>query len=433
MSQFTKILFFLFCVVCNQVAAQNGGFDVLNYHLKIEPDIQAKSVKGEVDILFSVDDATQQIALDCGSLSVEVVEGNSVVAFQQKDHQLIIQLKDKLPKENSIHITYQGNPTRGIHFMPEKNQVYTVFSTSEWMVCRNLITDKASIAMDVIVDENLQAVAHAVACGDLVEQKKFDNGKVCFSWVQNNSVPAYTFGFAIGEFNHSTIKHKETVLNCYSAAHTKAQLDTIFQYTADMIEFFESKTGVTYQNKSYNQILIGNHYQEMAGFSVLKETYGAMILKDSTETNLVSHEMAHQWWGNNITCERWGEFWLNEAFATFMSAAYNEHRFGKEKYLKDINAYREVYEKVKNEGNDKALVFKNWNNPSSSDRSIVYFKGAYVLHLMREELGDVAFWKGVKHYSKKYFGNSVNAALFQQAMEEATDTDLQPFFDKWVY
>ena len=429
MSQYTKIFVFLLCGVYSHIVAQNSGFDVLNYHLKIEPNIQEKSIKGEVDILFSVDDATQQIALDCGSLIVDTVKGQAVAAFHQQKNQLVIQLKEMLPKENSILITYQGAPKIGIHFLPDKNQVYTVFSTSEWMVCRNLITDKASISTDVIVDGNL----NAIACGELFERKKLDNGKMCYCWVQNNEVPAYTFGFAIGVFNHTIIKHKETLLNCYSASHTIAQLDTIFQYTADMIEFFESKTGVYYQNKSYNQILIGNHYQEMAGFAVLKETYGDMILKDSTETNLVSHEMAHQWWGNSITCERWGEFWLNESFATFMSAAYNEHRIGREKYLKDINSYRDVYEKVKKEGNDKALVFRNWNNPSSSDRSIVYFKGAYVLHLMREELGDAAFWEGVKHYSKKYFGKSVNAKLFQQAMEEATKTDLQPFFDEWVY
>ena len=197
--------------------------------------------------------------------------------------------------------------------------------------------------------------------------------------------------------------------------------------------FFEAKSGIPYAQPSYSQILIGNHYQEMSGFSILKESYGKLVMKDSTETNLISHELAHQWWGNMITCENWNHFWLNEGIATFMSAAFNGHKFGNDKYQSDIDSYRKVYESIKEKGKDKALVFGDWSNPTKEDHNLVYFKGAYVIHLLRLELGEKDFWKGIKFYSQKYFGRSVNTFDFQIVLEEATGRDLNPFFTKWIY
>jgi aminopeptidase N len=222
-------------------------------------------------------------------------------------------------------------------------------------------------------------------------------------------------------------------LNFYSKNHTSTQLKTIFSNTSDMIAFFEERSGTPYIQNSYSQILIGSHYQEMSGFAVLSDAYGALVLRDSTETNLISHELAHQWWGNLITCESWNHFWLNEGFATFMSAAYNGYRFGEEKYHADMDSYFQVYKAIKDSGQDKPLVFSSWFNATKEDRNLVYFKGAYVLHLLRIELGEQKFWHGIKSYSQKYFGKSVNTFQFQKSMEEAVGHNLNEFFNKWIY
>jgi aminopeptidase N len=226
--------------------------------------------------------------------------------------------------------------------------------------------------------------------------------------------------------------HSQVNIYNYAEKYTETDLNTIFRETPQMLSFFEKVSGVKYEQSSYSQVLIGNHYQELSGFSVLKESYGSLVLKDSTETNLISHELAHQWWGNRITCGNWGHFWLNEALATFMSAAYNEHRFGKEKYEADIAAYYNVYDDIRRRGKDKPLVFENWLNPSKDDRNIVYFKGAYVLHLLRKEIGEKAFWEGIKVYSERYFDKAVTTKDFQQTFEEVSKKDLNEFFQKWV-
>ena len=101
--------------------------------------------------------------------------------------------------------------------------------------------------------------------------------------------------------------------------------------------------------------------------------------------------------------------------------------------MKDIEEYRTNYEKVKNAGKDRSLVFPDWNNPTSEDRTLVYDKGAYVLHLLREELGDKVFWDGIRRYTRKYFGKSVVTSDFQKEMEAASNRSLKQFFDRWVY
>lgn len=407
----------------------HNSINVQSYHLRIEPNISRRYISGNVIIDFTIDSHTDQIVLDCGDININKIKGNSVKSFHQEGNKLFVNIVESDQTEYEIQIFYHGNPSRGILFLPAANQMYTVFSTEEWMICNNNPDDRATITTDLIVPDSLTTIASGV----FRSQKKLYNKKVLSSWHQSTATPAYTYGFSIGPFNKSTDKYGNVSLNYYSSSYDTGDLHSIFSNTSDMLQFFEEKSGIPYFQTSYSQILIGSHYQEMAGFSVLKKGYGMLVLQDPTEQNLISHELAHQWWGNMITCKSWNHFWLNEAFATYMSAAYNKHRFGREKYMDNIKAYQEVYETIKNKGNDKPLVFEDWSNPSSDDRNLVYFKGAYVLHLLRLKLGDKAFWTGIKRYSQRYYGKSVTSKNFQEAMERSASVNLDTFFNKWVY
>lgn len=428
----TISLFIFLCSLYPELLiAQIGGddTDVLHYHVTLEPNIPERSIEGNVHITFTTDGIRNQVTFDCGNLTIDKVEGQFVQSFVQEDQKLIIHFSKPLEGEQQLHIFYQGTPTRGVVFSTEPLQMYTVYFTHEWMVCHDQPHDRASIRMDVIVPAELTCIATGTWTG---KQEVKDN-KVMYSWHQQVATPPYTYGFAIGPFTKISEEVQGRRFDYYSAQHDSAELSTIFTSSADILHFFEEKSGVSYFQSSYSQVLIGNHYQEMSGFAVLKDSYGDMILKDSTEINLIAHELAHQWWGNMITCQDLGHFWLNEAFATFMSAAYNEKRFGRDKYMQNISAYEEVYDKIKAKGSDKPLVFESWTHPTADDRNLVYFKGAYVLHKLREALGDEKFWKGIKSYSQQFYGKSVVTQDFQQAMEKATQKDLTAFFDEWVY
>jgi len=134
-----------------------------------------------------------------------------------------------------------------------------------------------------------------------------------------------------------------------------------------------------------------------------------------------------------VTCYAWTEFWLNEGFATYMAAAYREHRFGRETYLKDVASMKARYEEVRARGNDRPLIFPSWDRPTADDRTVVYQKGAYVLHELREHVGDAAFWAGIRRYTIDHFGTSVTTADLHTAMEQASGMNLRAFFDRWVY
>ncbi|MEM6378850.1 MAG: M1 family aminopeptidase [Bacteroidota bacterium] len=103
------------------------------------------------------------------------------------------------------------------------------------------------------------------------------------------------------------------------------------------------------------------------------------------------------------------------------------------RFLLIIDSYYQVYEAIKERDNDKPLVFKEWSHPSSDDRNLVCFKGAYVLHLLREKLGNEAFWSAIKFYTIKHFGESVETDDFQKTIEASSGVDLADFFNEWVY
>ena len=431
--QYRKALVVLaiYCFIISSASQANGThpeIDVISYNVTIEPEIDKGYITGSVTIDFLIDQKANTIVLNSGNLQIDQVIGAYVLGFKSNDDKLTIELSQRTHKENEVTISFHGNPSRGLLFNSELDQAQTIFFTSHWMICNDSPEDKAKLNLNLLIPNN----KNCIASGALVNKTQ-KNGKTLFSWQQDYESPSYTYGFVIGNFNQAQEDTKDVILRYYAKDYAPDELLKVFKETKSMLSFFERKSGIKFYQSHYSQILIGNHYQEMSGFSVLKESYGKLVLKDSTETNLISHELAHQWWGNRITCKDWNHFWLNEAFATFMSAAYNEHRFGSQKYKSDIDSYFKVYQDIKKRGSDKALVFNNWTNPSRDDRNLVYFKGAYVLHLLRQELGDQTFWEGIKYYSKRYFGESVATINFQQAMETSSERSLDNFFNKWIY
>lgn len=412
-----------------QSFSERGVPNVLKYSVLLEPSISEKFIKGKVTIHFLLDGNVGEVAFNSGDLIIDAVKGQHVNSFRKEEQYLLIEL-DEGETEYEVAISYHGNPGRGVNFFPEVHQMHSAFHTSEWMVCNDNPGDKASIKLDLIVPDTLTVIAN----GMLKNKKELDNDKVMYSFTHDSGLPSYTFGFALGLFNSSADKAGDVVLKYFSQKYTPKELSIIFRETEAMLNFFVEKSGVPYYEGSYSQV-IGHGWvsQEMGGFALLRDSYGKQVLDDETQINLAAHELAHQWWGNKVTCQDWNHFWLNEGLAVYMSSAFKEHRFGRDAYLEDIKAYFDAYKKVIDKGMDKPLVFNEWINPTQEDRAIVYYKGAYVLHLLRKQLGDDAFWKGVRNYTQLNYGKTVASKDFQVAMEESAKANLDDFFDKWVY
>lgn len=406
-----------------------GAQDVLHYAATLEPNIAAKSVKGTVRIRFSTD--SQPAEFNCGDLSIDGVRlAGKPLKYSVGDRRLTVSLPSRSKRMLEIEIDFHGTPRYGIRFFPDRQQVYTIFSTSQWMVCVDDPADKATLTFKLILPASLTPVAN----GQLVSERALPNNRRVSEWTQSSAIPTYIFGFAAGPFRVIKEKRGNVEFQYLATNYSEAEVRRIFHDTPDMLNFFEDRAGVKYADKTYTQVLAaGGVEQEMSSFTALKESYGKQVLDNEQDQWLGAHEFAHQWWGNMVTCRDWRHFWLNEGIATFIAAAYLEHRFGHAAYQREIDSYLANYEKVRSAGKDKSLVFPDWINPTRDDRTLVYDKGAYVLHLLREEMGERAFWDGLRLFTRRHFGKSVVTSDFEAAMEQAHGKSLKEFFAKWVY
>jgi aminopeptidase N len=215
---------------------------------------------------------------------------------------------------------------------------------------------------------------------------------------------------------------------------TADSLRAKFAPTNEMLRFFESKSGVAYPHNEYTQVLIpGSEAQENTSFSVIGNENLNPILTNPQEDWVIAHELAHQWWGNLVTCKSWKHFWLNEGITVYMVAAYKEHRWGKSAYDNEIQIIRKRYQKAIDAKFDVPLTYAKEYPSLQMKRAIAYSKAAIFLDTLRSSIGDKPFWRGLRLFTQKHQGGGVVSKDFQDAMQVASGKDLSSLFNKWVY
>ncbi|HEX8068705.1 MAG TPA: M1 family metallopeptidase [Pyrinomonadaceae bacterium] len=427
---------FLVCLSLVHVAraAEVGArpYDVLHYEAEVRPDIEAESVSGVVDVkLRSLVRGLAEARLDAVGIVVEdVSERGAPRQFVSDAGLLTVRFARALAagEVRTLRIRYHATPTRGLRFFPD--QFYAAYNTHHWLVCNFHPGDKATLRLTLIVPAELQVVGN----GRLLGETRQPDGSKRSVWQQETPLPAYTFGFAAGRFQETTQQAGPLRLRFLADTYTPAQVARIFADTPDMFAFFTRRAGVAYAGPVYTQALVaGGVMQELGGFTLLRADYGAEVLAEPRENWLVAHELAHQWWGNNVTCADWSHFWLNEGMATFMTAAYKEQRFGRAEYERELALARRRYAQLRAAGQDRPLAFRQPVAEADAGGPLVYNKGALVLHLLRYELGERAFWAGLRRYTRAGFGRGVTSDDLRAAMEQASGQRLTDFFDHWVY
>ncbi len=425
----------LFALLGASGAGAQTGWRVAQFSLELEPRFESKTILGTLRMDFSVQQAgMRQLTLDAGALRIDTVElAGRPVAFAKTGSQLRIDLPDTLQANmvQQLQVRYTGEGSGGLRFDPDSPQVATAFSTSHWMPCLDDPAVRAPFHLTLVLPAGLVSVGNGTP---RAPQQRADT-KLRHVWRLDQPMPSYLYGFAAGPFAQTQAMAGKTRLEYFGPASqfTEAQLQQVFADSADMLAFYEKRSGVPYPLPAYRQVLLaGPAAQEVASYSVMGVRYGKRVLDKPDAIWLGAHEMAHQWWGNGLTNRSWRHFWLNEGIATFMTAAYLEHRFGVQTYADNIEAARTKYLAIQAAGQDRSLLFPDWDKPTPTDRSLVYDKGALVLHELRNLLGDARFWKGLKHYTRKHWGQSVETADFKKAMEEGSGADLTAFFKQWV-
>lgn len=408
---------------------ETSAIDVVHYDASIEPDLSTRTVKGTVGIAIEAKATADRLTLDRGALEIDSVRvGGRDQRFELIERKVVVHVDPPLSAGTSrrIDVAFHGTPRSGLQFPPDRSQVYTIFTTSDWMVSVDAPHDRATLRLRV----TLPAALTAVGVGTEARVSSTTDGRRVHEWRLDRPMPTYTFGFAAGPLTMVA----DGRLRYLGDGFTATELRQVFATTDAMLRFFERRAGVPFPHGSYTQALVARTVgQEMSGLSLLSEAYGRAVLANPKAITLGAHEAAHQWWGNLVTCAAWTHFWLNEGMATFMAAAFLEEQFGRAAYDAEVARFRAEYARVRDAGGDKSLVFPDWNRPSADDRTLVYQKGALVLHELRTLLGEQAFWNGIRDYTRAHAGQAVTTTDFQQAMEAATKRDLTSFFAQWVY
>ncbi len=338
-----------------------------------------------------------------------------------------------------------SSPKKGLYFMtPDSGyakkqwQVWSNGETQEnhfWFPCYDFPNDRATSEMIVTVRDSWTAISN----GKLLDVKR-DAKKhtATYHWYESKPHVSYLISLVAGEYLEVKDSWGTVPLSYYVYKFQKDDALRSFSKTPKIMEFYSSKIGYSYPWEKYSQTIVQDYFlggQENVSATTLNDgtIHDARAHLDVTSDDLVAHELAHQWFGDMITCRDWAHVWLNEGFATYFAILFQEYDKGKELALKSI--YDNQKSVVNADIGDK-------RRPTSTGRFVsadgvfdnrIYGKGACVLHMMRFVVGDELFWKAINHYAQKFQFQCVETNDFKVAVEEATGYNLHWFFDEWVY
>jgi aminopeptidase N len=419
-----RSLLFLLSVLalCRGVNAQAAR--AVGYEVELSVDFAEGTIEGVETVVLrgggSVDLAAAELTVR------EVSLDGTALAFGQAEGRVRFAVPASGGKTR-VRLRYDGKPTKGLRISAE--QAFTAFHTDHWMVCDIDPAAKATLQLAVIVPKRLTAVGSGKPAGrDVLE-----DGRVRYRFAPERPHSTYLFGFAVAAFTEATAQRGAVALRYLGTPFTAEELQRIFRQTPAMLEFFEARAGVPLPASRYTQVLMPNGpAQEMAELSVMSERYGRSYLDDPREDFLVAHELAHQWWGNLVTCRTWSDFWLNEGMATFMVAAWKERFWGRDEYDRELGMARQRYENALANGQGRPLVHTKWKTAEEMSGPVTYSRGALVLHLLRRQLGETAFWNGIREFTRAHAGGSADSNDLRLALEKASGQDLRTFFGQWV-
>ena len=297
------------------------------------------------------------------------------------------------------------------------------------MICADDPGIKAKFKIDIVVPKGYLTTAS----GNFVGQKNISAELSRHRWRESKPFSAYLYGFAAGKFHEASVKARSTYLRYLGVTDNEASLLKKFKDTQKALEFFEKKSGVAMYHKIYTQVLVPtDEAQEKNAFAIIGNKFLDPILTDPQEDWVFVHELAHQWWGNLLTCKSWQHFWLNEGITVFMTAAYKEERWGKEAYQREIEILKKRHQRAIDAGFDVPLTFDGEYPSLAIKRAITYSKGALFMDALRTTMGEKRFWLGLKKYTQKFAYKSVESSDFQKAMEKANGKSLKSIFKNWV-
>jgi len=303
-----------------------------------------------------------------------------------------------------------------------------------WFPCFDHPSDFATSEMVATVEKPLSVISN----GKLVEVRENSDGTRTFDWKIDEPHATYLTSIIVGDFAPVTGEYDgiPIITNVYSNEVQEGKVTAA--RLPEMVRFFSEKTGVKYPYAKYAQTTVRDFGGGMENISATTQTdnmiHDARTELDATSDGLQSHELAHQWFGDLITCRHWSDIWLNESFATYFQAMWDEHSLGHDAFLYlDVRANKESYYETWARGQRRPIVTKNYSEPDAVFDTYAYPRGGAVLHMLRTILGEDNWWRSINHYLTKYAHQPVETEQFRIAIEETTGQPMDWFFEQWLY
>ena len=408
-------------------------YDVHFYDLVLDLNQDTNILTGKVSVTFEVIGAeisTLDLNLKYNMTVGQVRAGGQVVSFSHASSILTTTLDRTylLGEQGTVEIEYSGNPSGdnfGWSSYGGHPLIWTLsepYGARDWWPCKDLNTDKAdSVDITVTVRDDLVVASN----GLLVEVTTPVPGKKTYFWRERYPIVTYLVALTIHPFTvlHDEYQSAQGVtmpLDYFVVADQVDAATTGYAITPDMITAFAASFGeYPFLNEKYGHVHFnwGGGMEHQTLTSLHHGAYGQRI---------IAHELAHQWFGDLVTCADFGHIWLNEGFATWSEAYWREVNEG-------MGAYHSEMADARYLGPGTIFVENPSNFWSIFDYDLSYRKASWIPHMLRHMLGETDFFAALGQYLDTYGHGSATTEQFQAVMEDVSGLDLTAFFQQWIY
>ena len=430
--------------------APDRNVDILHLALDVTPDFVQRTVAGQAILTFKpIAKPLEELRLDAVDLNVQSVTSTEKIAGHQvTDTAIIITFAKPIPagKEAKVTIKYTAEPRKGLYFRtpemgykPDETHLFTQGETTEarhWYPGFDSPNEKFTSEITARVPTGMTVLSN----GRLVSSERdAKTGLQVVRWSQEKPHANYLLSLVAGHFAKIEDKYHDLPLTFYTPPSDIKEAPESFRRTKDMLEFFEKEIGVPYPWAKYGQVCIRDfQWGGMENTSLTTLTDRTLHTTDSenlvTSESLVAHELAHQWFGDLVTCKDWSHVWLNEGFATYYAHLYMGHLHGRDAMLYDL--YNDAQGLLLRTTDTRGIVSRKFNSPDDQFTqfgALSYPKGGWVLHMLRSELGEDLYRRCIKTYLERHQYGSVVTEDLNVVIEELSGRSFDQFFDQWVY
>lgn len=433
--------------------------------LKVNFDYQKEQMNGEEWLTASpFFYATNELVLDAKGMLIHEVAldkngSKSPLKFDYKNDELKITL-DKTYQKNqdyTVYIKYTARPNevkqegsdaisdaKGLYFInaqgkdPDKpTQIWTqgeTESSSAWFPTIDKSNQKTTQEIYMTVPDKYVTLSNGI----LKDSQKESGNMRTDHWVMDKRHSTYLFFMGVGEYAIVKDKWRNIPVDYYIEKEYEPYAKQIYGNTPEMIEFFSKKLGYDYPWAKYAQIS-GRDYVSGAMENTTATLHGSDILQkpgqlidENKWEDTIAHELFHHWFGDLVTAESWSNLTVNESFANYSEYLWNEYKYGKDQadyhQMEDVNHY------IHNPGDfKKDLVRFDYASREDVFDLVTYQKGGGILHMLRNYLGDDAFFAGITEFLKTYEYENAEAHQLRLAFEKVSGKDLNWFFNQWYF